>query len=57
MNRKERKLSFIRSKNNMKSKGYIPPKWILENNSWPTKWKNTKPSLFEESWIIDMVKR
>lgn len=57
MNRKTRKLLFIRSKNYMIAQGYKPPKWILENSAWPTKWINLSKGILEESWIIDMVKR
>ena len=54
MNRKIKKKLFINSKNNMKAMGYIEPKWVLVNHTWPTKWVNTNPTLFEESWVIDM---
>lgn len=55
MNRKTRKRLFIRSTNFMKKK--LSDKWILENHKWPTKWKNTNPSILEDSWIIDMIRR
>ena len=54
MNRKDRKLLFIRSKNRMKKLGYVEPKWKLVNHQFPTKWVNTCPTLLEESWVIDM---
>lgn len=54
MNRKKRKLLFIRSKNKMFAKGYKLPKWKLVNHRWPTKWENLMPSLLEENWIVDM---
>jgi hypothetical protein len=41
----------------MIAQGYKPPKWILENSAWPTKWINLSKGILEESWIIDMVKR
>jgi hypothetical protein len=57
MNRKRRKQLFIRSKNALIAKGFKAPKWILVNHKWPTKWKNTSPGLFEETWLFDMLQR
>lgn len=54
MNRKAKKLLYIRSKNHMKSIGYNPPKWICTNKIWPTVWVNTSPTLYEASWSVDM---
>lgn len=38
----------------MRSKGYKPPKWILENHRWPTKWRNTNPDMLEDAFVIDI---
>lgn len=54
MNRKKRKLYFIRSKNDMRRKGYNSPKWVLKNNTYPAQWINNSPEICEEAWIIDM---
>ena len=54
MNRRTRKLLYIRYKRTMKAKGYCLPKWKLVNRKSPYKWINLMPGLFEESWIIDM---
>ena len=53
MNRKIRKLLFIRSKNYMKKQGYVEPKWKLVNHRFPTKWKNRNRDVFEEAWVVD----
>lgn len=54
MNSRKTRLKYIRYKNKM-SKKYPSPKWVLENRKPPFKWKNTNPTIFEESWIIDIV--
>lgn len=63
MNRKTRKLLFIRSKNYMLAKGHRPPKWKLVGHSWPTKWvridtiESWPTKFLEDRWVIDMVRR
>jgi len=54
MKNKERKLQFIRYKNEMKRKGFSLPKWRLKNRRLPLKWVNLSPTLLEDSWMIDL---
>ena len=53
MNRKKRKLLYIRYKNRMAKKGYKLPKWTLVGRGLPYKWINNSPGLLEDSWVID----
>lgn len=54
MNSRQRRLEYIRYKNQAKKKGFCLPKWKLESREWPYKWVNMHPGLLEEKWIIDL---
>jgi hypothetical protein len=54
VNRRKRKLVYIRYKNRMAKKGYRLPKWSLMGRQLPYKWINNNPTLLEEAWIVDV---
>lgn len=37
----------------MRAKGYKAPKWLLNNKEYPYSWKNMKPELAEDAWMVD----
>lgn len=57
MNNKSHKLLYIRSKNNLKKRGYDLSKWKVKNKKHPFQWVNTNSnkSILEESCIIDFM--